>query len=113
MNPAMIPGRGKKTLPTVRRRANQNRNALREIRKYQKTVHLLIGRAPFERLVREIASDIKTGLRFRKDSIRALQHAAENFLQEKLAATAKVTAHSKRKTITDKDLKLVMDLTEK
>ena len=113
MNSAVITGRGRKPLPTARRRVHQNRNALPEIRKYQKTVHLLIGRAPFERQVHEIASGIKNGVRFRKDSIRPLQHAAENFLQEKLPVAAKLTAHSKRKNITEKDLKLGMDLTEK
>jgi histone H3 len=36
--------------------------ALREIRKYQKSVNLLIRKAPFARLVREIAQDFKTDL---------------------------------------------------
>lgn len=36
--------------------------ALREIRKYQKSVDLLIRKAPFARLVREIAQDFKTDL---------------------------------------------------
>lgn len=38
--------------------------ALREIRKYQNSTHLLIPRLPFQRLVREIASSFKTDLRF-------------------------------------------------
>ncbi|KAH7415542.1 hypothetical protein KP509_14G050600 [Ceratopteris richardii] len=33
--------------------------ALREIRKYQKSTELLIRRLPFQRLVREIAQDLK------------------------------------------------------
>jgi histone H3 len=36
--------------------------ALREIRKYQKSVDFLIRKAPFARLVREIAQDFKTNL---------------------------------------------------
>jgi histone H3 len=36
--------------------------ALREMRKYQKSVDLLIRKAPFARLVREIAQDFKTDL---------------------------------------------------
>jgi histone H3 len=36
--------------------------ALKEIRKYQKSVDLLIRKAPFARLVREIAKDFKTDL---------------------------------------------------
>jgi histone H3/H4 len=33
--------------------------ALKEIRKYQKTTELLIRKAPFQRLVRQIASELK------------------------------------------------------
>jgi histone H3 len=36
--------------------------ALREIRKYQKSIELLIRKLPFQRLVREIAQDFKTHL---------------------------------------------------
>jgi hypothetical protein len=38
--------------------------ALREIRKYQKSTELLIRKLPFQRLVREIAQDFKTDLRY-------------------------------------------------
>ena len=38
--------------------------ALREIWHYQKSIELLIRRMPFQRLVREIAQDFKTKLRF-------------------------------------------------
>ena len=38
--------------------------ALREIRKFQKSTELLIRKLPFQRLVREIASDYKSDLRF-------------------------------------------------
>ena len=51
--------------------------ALREIRKYQKTTELLIRKLPFQRLVREIAQDFKTDLRFQSTAILALQEASE------------------------------------
>lgn len=38
--------------------------ALREIRKFQKSTDLLIRKLPFQRLVREIASEYKNDLRF-------------------------------------------------
>uniref|UniRef100_A0A672YLC5 Histone H3 n=1 Tax=Sphaeramia orbicularis TaxID=375764 RepID=A0A672YLC5_9TELE len=41
--------------------------ALREIRRYQKSTELLIRKLPFQRLVREIAQDFKTDLRFQID----------------------------------------------
>ena len=38
--------------------------ALREIRRYKKSTDLLIRKLPFQRLVREIAQDMKANLRF-------------------------------------------------
>ena len=43
--------------------------ALREIRHYQKSSALLIRKLPFQRLVREIAQDFKTDLRFQSAAI--------------------------------------------
>ena len=58
--------------------------ALKEIRQYQKSTELLIRKLPFQRLVREIASDsgvIKSPLcgkvRFQSAAVMALQEAAE------------------------------------
>ena len=45
--------------------------ALREIRRYQKSTELLISRLPFQRLVREIAHDFKTDLRFQSTAVMA------------------------------------------
>ena len=47
--------------------------ALREIRRYQKSTELLIRKLPFQRLVREIAHDFKTDLRFQSAAICAIQ----------------------------------------
>ena len=47
------------------------------IRKYQKSTDLLIRKLPFQRLVREIAQDFKTDLRFQSTAILALQEASE------------------------------------
>ena len=41
---------------------------------------LLIRKLPFQRLVREIAQDYKTDLRFRSEAVLALQEAAEIYL---------------------------------
>ena len=54
--------------------------ALREIRHYQKSSALLIRKLPFQRLVREIAQDFKTNLRFQSAAILCLQEAAEAYL---------------------------------
>jgi histone H3 len=47
--------------------------ALREIRKFQKSTDLLIRKAPFTRLVREIAQLFKMDLRFQGSALLALQ----------------------------------------
>ena len=54
--------------------------ALREIRRYQKSTDLLIRKLPFQRLVREIAQDFKTDLRFQGSAVLALQEASEAYL---------------------------------
>ena len=51
--------------------------ALREIRRYQKSTELLLRKLPFQRLVREIAQDFKSDLRFQSSAILALQEASE------------------------------------
>ena len=47
---------------------------------YQKSTDLLIRRLPFQRLVREIAQEFKTDLRFHESALQALQEAAEAYL---------------------------------
>ncbi len=49
-------------------------------RRYQKSTELLIRKLPFQRLVREIAQDFKTDLRFQSQAVLALQEAAEAYL---------------------------------
>jgi len=54
--------------------------ALREIRRYQKSTELLIRKLPFQRLVREIAGNIKSGIKFRVAALSALQVYSVIFL---------------------------------
>uniref|UniRef100_A0A8C0WEY7 Core Histone H2A/H2B/H3 domain-containing protein n=1 Tax=Castor canadensis TaxID=51338 RepID=A0A8C0WEY7_CASCN len=55
--------------------------ALREIRRYQKSTELLIRKLPFQRLVREIAQDFKTDLRFQSAAIGALQVKGQRLVE--------------------------------
>ena len=50
--------------------------ALREVRRYQKSTDLLIRKAPFQRLVREIAQDFKSDLKFQSTAVLALQEVS-------------------------------------
>ena len=80
--------------------------ALREIRRYQKSTELLIRKLPFQRLVREIAQDFKTELRFQSSAVVALQEASEAYLQGLFEDTNLCAIHAKRVTIMPKDMQL-------
>ena len=80
--------------------------ALREIRKYQKSTELLIRKLPFQRLVRKIAQDFKTDLRFQSSAVAALQEAAEAYLVGLFEDTNLCAIHAKRVTIMPKDIQL-------
>ena len=80
--------------------------ALREIRRYQKTTELLIRKLPFSRLVREIAQDFQTDLRFQPQVVAALQEAAEANLEGLFEDTNLCGIHAKRVTIMPKDIQL-------
>ena len=80
--------------------------ALREIRRYQKSTELLIRRAPFQRLVREIAQDYKSDLRFQQSAVDALQEASESYLVSLFEDTNLCAIHARRVTIMPKDVQL-------
>ena len=80
--------------------------ALREIRKYQKSTELLIRKLPFQRLVREIAAEMKNDLRFQTTAILALQEASEAYLVGLFEDTNLCAIHAKRVTIMAKDIQL-------
>ncbi|KZS96218.1 histone 3 [Sistotremastrum niveocremeum HHB9708] len=84
--------------------------ALREIRRYQKSTELLIRKLPFQRLVREIAQDFKTDLRFQSSAVMALQESAEAYLVSLFEDTNLAAIHAKRVTIQPKDLALARRL---
>lgn len=89
-----------------KRRYRPGTIALREIRKYQKSTNLLIRRAPFNRLVREITQDFKTDLRFTSSALSAVQEAAEAYLVGLFEDTNICALHAKRVTIMPKDIQL-------
>ena len=55
---------------------------MREIHRYQKGTELLLAKAPFKRLVREIAQECSAGetLRFESRTFLALQEVTEAFV---------------------------------
>lgn len=80
--------------------------ALMEIRKYQKNTELLIRKMPFQKLVREVAQEMKNDVRFQSHAIMALQEASEAYLTSLFIDTNLCAIHAKRVTILPKDIKL-------
>jgi histone H3 len=80
--------------------------ALREIRRYQKSTDNLIRRLPFQRLVREVALDYKSNVRFQAAAIEALQSASEAYLVGLFEDTNLACLHARRCTIMVKDMLL-------
>lgn len=80
--------------------------ALREIRRYQRSTNTLIQKIPFQRLVREVAQDYKTDVRFQVSALDALQEASESFLTDLFEDTNLIAIHARRVTIMAKDMKL-------
>lgn len=104
--------------------------ALREIRRYQKSTDLLIPKAPFGRLIREVTHiDLyRPDLRFSRDALAVLQEATEGMLvaefeskysiflfytnpyTNQFSVTNLCAIHAKRVTIQPKDMHLVQAL---
>ena len=80
--------------------------AFREIRKYQKSTDLLIRKLPFQKVVREIAGEFKSDLRFQSQAVLALQEASEAYLVGLFEDTNLCAIHAKRVTIMPKDMQL-------
>jgi len=88
--------------------------ALREIRKFQKSTDLLIRKAPFQRLVREVAQEMKPrdedAIRMQGAAIAALQEACESYLVNLFKDINICAIHARRVTIMPKDLILARRL---
>ncbi|PPR03324.1 hypothetical protein CVT24_012600 [Panaeolus cyanescens] len=87
--------------------------ALREIKKYQHKTDLLLPKLPFQRLVREIATDYKQDIRFQSAALLALQEATEMYIVDLFQRTNLAAIHAKRVTIMVRDMDLVQTLGEK
>lgn len=83
--------------------------ALREIRRYQKSTELLIRKAPFQRLCREIVEDLdqkNRHWRFQSTAILALQEACEAYIIGLLADSQLCALHARRVTVMPRDMQL-------
>jgi histone H3/H4 len=83
--------------------------AIREIRRQQKGSKLLINKTCFKRVVREIAQNCSSLVRFTPTSMEALQEAAEDMMVDTLRRAQINAIHCKRTTIMAKDLQLAAE----
>lgn len=84
--------------------------ALMHIREMQRTIKPCMPKAPFERVVREIAAKSTLSgmnVRFEADAIRVLQTATEAFYVGLCRRAVRVSALSKKVTFTSDALRLV------
>ena len=84
--------------------------ALRQIKRYQKSTELLLRKAPFQRLVRELATGQKEGLRWAASAVAALQEATEAYVTGLLSDSNLCALHAKRVTLMARDLQLARRL---
>ena len=80
--------------------------ALWEIRFYQKSTALLLRCIPFLHLIREVAQDFKTDLRFTADATYTLQCSSEDYLVRLFEDSNLCAIHVKQVTIMPKDVQL-------
>ena len=108
-----------------RRRFKRGTVALREIRRFQNTHELLIRKAPFGRLLREVCNGIckerqkdpnykakDCPFRFQSTAVLASQEAAEAGLVTTMDSANLAAIHSKRVTLMPKDMQLVKRIHE-
>nr|XP_020456826.1 histone H3.3-like [Monopterus albus]XP_020456827.1 histone H3.3-like [Monopterus albus]XP_020456828.1 histone H3.3-like [Monopterus albus] len=90
-----------------KRRFRPGTKALMEIRKYQKSTDLLLRKAPFSRLVREVCQSFsRDALRWQVYALLALQEAAEAFLVMLFSDANLCAIHAKRVTLFPRDIQL-------
>lgn len=96
-----------------RRKQKQPRHhsrALKEIRMYQKSYHLLIRKASFARLVRGIligSHHTGSGYMWQHAAIECLQEASEAYIVSFLSDAYLCSLHAKRVTLMPRDFSLI------
>ena len=88
----------------VTRKYRPGIGALKEIRFYQKEYGVICSKIACARLFREIAEDVKKGLRWQVAAIMALQEAMEDYLVNLFCDCVIEAIHGRRVTVMPKDI---------
>ena len=103
-------------MPKTKRRRSLQKQAIREIRKFQDkgkfATKQLIAKSCFRRLARDIAGNYRNGLRFREEALDGLQEAVESQIVRLLANANKVAVAEGRMTLQPKDLAIAKSIME-
>jgi histone H3/H4 len=94
-----------------KRRFKSGTVATREIKKYTKSTNFLFPKAPFDRLVREVAQDFSSSIRFSSSGMLAIHEASEQFITEKFIKADMARRHAKRKTLHIDDVRFTPYMT--
>lgn len=92
--------------PAKKHRFRPGTRALFEIRKYQRSTDVLLSRAAFARVVREIAQQFAFDLRWQPLAVEALQEAAEAVLVRLFEDANLCAIHARRVTVQPRDMQL-------
>eukprot|EP00282_Hemiselmis_andersenii_P025334 CAMPEP_0172004284 /NCGR_PEP_ID=MMETSP1041-20130122/4384_1 /TAXON_ID=464988 /ORGANISM="Hemiselmis andersenii, Strain CCMP439" /LENGTH=164 /DNA_ID=CAMNT_0012658107 /DNA_START=611 /DNA_END=1105 /DNA_ORIENTATION=- len=92
------------TAPKGKRRWGSGVVAKREIAKLARSTDNIFPKAPFERLVRELAADVRQDTRFAADGMEAVHEAAEQFVTDRIIKADLARRHAGRKTLHVDDL---------
>ena len=98
---------------TPKRRAKIGTRALREIKLYRSSTHLLIRKAPFSRLVRELLitrHPCGQEFRWQQAALECLQEASEAYLVCLISDAYLCSIHAKRVTLMPRDIQLIRRL---
>lgn len=91
-----------------KRRYRPGAKALRQIRVEQGKTDLVFAKAPFQRLVREVAKEFFPDARFQQSALSALQEATEAYIVGVFEDTQLCAVHARRLTVLPKDMKLAL-----
>ena len=108
----MVGGAGKKSATQPRRkktrRKRRKNKALHEIKKLQRTWHLVIPKKAMTRLIIEIQQKYnREHMRWQSKALECIHHAAENYLQDLFTDAQLAAIHARRVTLQVRDFQFV------
>ena len=96
---------------TRRRQYTQDQRAQLEVHRYQQSTNLLIPKASFQKLVKELTIKVSgREFRFQSTAMLALQEAAESYIVQLFIAAKDCRVHANRETLTVDDFRLAKRL---